>query len=84
MITRHILLLCRKEQLACCFNNTTVNVFDSNKELLEIFKDNSHNDFVRGLAWYKNDLFSCAWDGTVNKHIISSDYDNKNDKNNKD
>ncbi|EZA50092.1 hypothetical protein DMN91_006316 [Ooceraea biroi] len=74
----------KKDQLACCFNNTTVNVFDSYRELLEIYKDDGHSDFVRGLAWHKDDLFSCSWDGTVNKHVISSDDDTKSDKNNGD
>lgn len=62
----------RKEQLACCSNDTSVKVFDTYREMLPIFEDNSHDDFVQGLAWYKDDLFSCSWDGSVIKHVVFS------------
>lgn len=62
----------RKEQLACCFDDTFVKVFDAYREMLPLFEDNSHSDFVQGLAWYKDDLFSCSWDGSVIKHVVSS------------
>lgn len=67
--------LCRKEQLACCSDDTSVKVFDAYREMLPIFEDNSHDDFVRGLAWYKDDLYSCSWDGNVIKHVVSSSKD---------
>lgn len=68
----------RQEQLACCFDNTIVNVFDSSRQLVEIYKDdNSHSDFVRGLAWHNDVLYSCAWDGDVNKHTVPSDFSTK-------
>lgn len=68
--------LCRKEQLACCSDATSVKVFDTYREMLPVFEDNSHSDFVRGLAWYKDDLFSCSWDGNVIKHVVFSSKDN--------
>lgn len=68
----------KQEQLACCFDNTIVNVFDSSRQLVEIYKDdNSHSDFVRGLAWHNDVLYSCAWDGDVNKHTVPSDFSTK-------
>ncbi|KAL6429327.1 hypothetical protein ACFW04_008199 [Cataglyphis niger] len=65
----------RKEQLACCSNDTFVKVFDTYREMLPIFEDNSHSDFVQGLAWFKDDLFSCSWDGSVIKHVVFSSDD---------
>ncbi|KYQ50976.1 Methylosome protein 50 [Trachymyrmex zeteki] len=61
----------RKEQLACCFDNTLVKVLDTQKELMKIYEDNNHHDFVRGLAWCKDDLYSCSWDANVLKHIVN-------------
>ncbi|XP_012218216.1 methylosome protein WDR77 [Linepithema humile] len=66
----------KKDELACCSDDTSVKVFDSYKEMLPIFEDSSHSDFVRGLAWHKDGLFSCSWDGTVIKHVILSSNDN--------
>ncbi|KAL6255216.1 hypothetical protein P5V15_013554 [Pogonomyrmex californicus] len=63
----------RKEQLACCFDNTLVKVLDTHRELLQIYEDNSHNDFVRGLTWCKDDLYSCSWDANVIKHSSKND-----------
>ncbi|XP_036144115.1 methylosome protein 50-like isoform X2 [Monomorium pharaonis] len=40
----------RKDQLACCCDNETVKIFDSYREMLQVYEDSSHNDFVRGLA----------------------------------
>lgn len=64
-------LFSRKDQLACCSDNTSVKIFDTYRELLQIYEDNSHYDFVRGLAWYKDDLYSCAWDANVIKHTVN-------------
>ncbi|EFN72018.1 Methylosome protein 50 [Camponotus floridanus] len=66
----------RKEQLACCSDDTFVKVFDTYREMLPIFENNSHSDFVQGLAWYKDDLFSCSWDGSVIKHVVCSSDNN--------
>jgi len=64
-------LFSRKEQLACCSDSEIVKMFDSYREMLQIYENNSHCDFVRGLAWCKDDLFSCSWDGNVIKHIVN-------------
>ncbi|XP_077265189.1 methylosome protein WDR77 [Temnothorax americanus] len=61
----------RKEQLACCSDSTSVKIFDAHREMLQLFEDNRHCDFVRGLAWCKDDLYSCSWDGNVIKHIVN-------------
>jgi len=47
-----------------------VKVFDVHREM-QIYGDSSHCDFVRGLAWYKDDLYSCSWDENVTKHIVN-------------
>lgn len=60
----------RSEELACCADDTIVRVVDINKKFSSIYEDGSHRDFVRGLAWYKNELISCSWDNAVNKHTI--------------
>ncbi|KAL0126235.1 hypothetical protein PUN28_004986 [Cardiocondyla obscurior] len=61
----------RQEQLACCFDSEVIKIFDTNKEMLELYIFNDHSDFVRGLAWCKDDLYSCAWDGKVIKHVYT-------------
>lgn len=61
----------RKEQLACCFDSTSVKVFDACREMLQLYEDNSHSDFVRGLAWYEDDVYSCSWDANVFKHVVN-------------
>lgn len=38
-------------------------------------EDNEHTDYVRGLAWCKDDLFSCALDDNVIKRIVPSSDD---------
>ncbi|XP_031826177.1 methylosome protein WDR77 [Nomia melanderi] len=62
----------RSEELACCCDDTRVDVLDINNNFSSIYKNERHSDFVRGLAWYKDQLFSCSWDNTVSKHIIQS------------
>ncbi|XP_032685446.1 methylosome protein 50-like [Odontomachus brunneus] len=66
----------RKDLLACCFDNTSVKVLHVSKDVQVIMEDNEHTDFVRGLAWYKDDLFSCALDDNVIKRTVSFN-DNK-------
>ncbi|XP_020292904.1 methylosome protein 50-like isoform X2 [Pseudomyrmex gracilis] len=56
-------------QLACASYDTTVKVFDN--ELQIKLNDEQHSDFVTGLAWCKNYLYSCAWDGNLLKHEIA-------------
>ena len=62
----------RSEELACCCDDTIVEVLDINKEFSSVYKNEGHADFVRGLAWYKDELISCSWDNTVVKHAIHS------------
>ncbi|XP_076287392.1 methylosome protein WDR77 [Lasioglossum baleicum] len=62
----------RSEELACCADDTLVRVLDINRNFSSIYEDKSHYDFVRGLAWYKDELISCSWDNAVNKHTIHS------------
>ncbi|XP_078040859.1 methylosome protein WDR77 [Augochlora pura] len=62
----------RSGELACCCDDTLVQVLDINSNLSSIYENERHTDFVRGLAWYKDELFSCSWDNTVNKHTIHS------------
>ncbi|XP_033340350.2 methylosome protein WDR77 [Megalopta genalis] len=62
----------RSEELACCCDDILVQVLDINRNLSSIYENERHIDFVRGLAWYKDELFSCSWDNTVNKHTIHS------------
>lgn len=64
-------LFSRKDQLACCSDNTSVKIFDSYREMMQMYEDNSHCDFVRGLAWYKDNLYSCSWDANVIKHTVN-------------
>lgn len=45
-------------------------VLDILEEMHVIMEDNKHTDYVRGLAWHKDDLFSCAWDDNVFKRTI--------------
>ncbi|EFN88372.1 Methylosome protein 50 [Harpegnathos saltator] len=60
----------RKEQLACCFDSTCVKVLDVTDDMNLIIEDNQHTDYVRGLAWYKDNLFSCGWDDNVIKRVV--------------
>ncbi|XP_011171350.3 methylosome protein 50 [Solenopsis invicta] len=60
----------RKDQLACCSDNETVKVFDISREMFTVYEDSSHSDFVRGLTWFQSDLYSCAWDARVIKHVL--------------
>ncbi|XP_076619515.1 methylosome protein WDR77 [Colletes latitarsis] len=62
----------RSEDLACCCDNNFVQVLDINNNFSSIYKNEDHTDFVRGLSWYKDQLFSCSWDSTVLRHDIYS------------
>lgn len=57
-------------QLAGCCDSTDLKVFDLSKNCANIFENNTHTDFVRGLAWYNNDLITCSWDNTILRHSI--------------
>lgn len=60
-------------QLAGCCDATEVKVFDTSKTINNIFENNVHTDFVRGLAWHKNELLTCSWDNTIHRHSITSE-----------
>ncbi|XP_076646990.1 methylosome protein WDR77 isoform X2 [Halictus rubicundus] len=60
----------RSEEIACCCDDTLVRVLDINRNFSLIYENERHTDFVRGLAWYKDELVSCSWDNSVNKHTI--------------
>lgn len=60
----------RSEQLACCSDDTLVEVVDINSEFFTTYKNEDHTDFVRGLAWCGDMLYTCSWDNTVIKHKI--------------
>jgi len=60
-------------QLAACCDSTEVKVFHVNSDKVKIiFENNTHSDFVRGLAWHKNDLITCSWDNTVKRHSVQN------------
>ncbi|XP_006565157.2 methylosome protein 50 isoform X2 [Apis mellifera] len=57
-------------ELAACCNDVFVEVFDISNDLLLMYQDDHHTDFVRGLTWFNRYLYSCSWDNTVLKHTI--------------
>ncbi|KAG8039889.1 hypothetical protein G9C98_000618 [Cotesia typhae] len=58
--------------LAGCCDDTTVKVLDPTQHLSLIYQDLRHKDFVRGLAWRKDELLTCSWDDTILNHEILS------------
>ncbi|XP_013778203.1 methylosome protein 50-like [Limulus polyphemus] len=61
--------------LASCANEPDVVVMDvQNENSHIIYKDSSHEDFVRGLSWEpkNNRLYSCGWDKLVKSHLVSN------------
>ncbi|XP_043261819.1 methylosome protein 50-like [Colletes gigas] len=62
----------RSEDLACCCDDNFVHVLDVNNNFSSLYKNEDHTDFVRGLSWYKDQLFSCSWDSTVLRHDVYS------------
>lgn len=59
------------EELAVCSDDVLVEVFDINNQLLSLYEDCRHDDFVRGLTWFDRHLYSCSWDNVVLKHTVS-------------
>jgi len=59
--------------IATCADDAYVCISDvGNDEPSVIYKDNRHDDFVRGITWNsKNDLVSCGWDKKVIIHDTS-------------
>ncbi|KAI4489579.1 hypothetical protein M0802_011016 [Mischocyttarus mexicanus] len=60
----------RSNQIACCCDDVAIKVLDTNKDCNVIYEDTRHTDFVRGLAWYNDELLSCSWDDQILKHTI--------------
>ncbi|KAG0727120.1 Methylosome protein 50 [Chionoecetes opilio] len=62
----------RLSQFAVCGNDSRVVVVDSAEGSLKLrYEDNSHTDFVRGLAWQDAEtLISCGWDTNVIVHTV--------------
>ncbi|KAK0090999.1 hypothetical protein PV326_003889 [Microctonus aethiopoides] len=58
--------------LAGCCDDSVVKILDPMKELIELYKDTQHKDFVRDVAWQKDELLTCSWDDTVLKHNFPS------------
>ncbi|XP_014230482.1 methylosome protein 50-like [Trichogramma pretiosum] len=54
--------------LAGCCDSENIKVFDVDNSLEILYENESHDDFVRDLAWHKNDLLTCSWDFTVLRH----------------
>ncbi|XP_043270374.1 methylosome protein 50-like [Venturia canescens] len=60
----------RPHLLATCSDDTDLKVLDTNQHFATIYHDQRHNDFVRGITWFDENLLSCAWDNTVLRHIV--------------
>lgn len=45
-----------------------VNIADD--KATQIYKDTRHHDFVRGLSWSGEKLYTCGWDAMVTSHSI--------------
>lgn len=65
------------DKVAVCCDNTTLTVcnipVDDKAKI--IYRNNSHTNLVRGVAWDTNErkLHSVGWDGTVKSHNLPSD-----------
>lgn len=61
---------------ATCAEETSVRVFNMSADDPEqIYDDDTHEDFVRGLSWHpsSNKLYSCGWDSSIKSHSIETD-----------
>lgn len=67
----HRLKFSDSEKLAVCGDNTDVIVLSCNEgNLKPLYISQAHKDIVRGLAWWKDDLYSCGYDNKCLKHVI--------------
>lgn len=57
-------------QLAGCCDGNMVKMFDIDRNLVTIYEDDRHQDFVRGLAWHQNKLLTCSWDNSILNHSL--------------
>lgn len=63
-----------RDVLAACAESTEVKVFGfKNNTATEIYSDDRHQDFVRGIAWHQRDtsFYTCGWDKQVLHHVPS-------------
>lgn len=67
----HRLLFSTEDLLAACCDSTEVSVLKMSIELDVVYQNNDHDDFVRGLSWIKNELFTCGWDDKITRHVVS-------------
>lgn len=62
------------QKVAVCGDDTTVSVLNVMENRLEAsyVDNNSHNDFIRGLAWHplSRKLYTCSWDQSIKGHLI--------------
>jgi len=59
-----------RKRLAVTADDTLLKVVEvrSGGGVVEVYKDARHTDFVRGLAWKEDTLWSAGWDGKVFSH----------------
>jgi len=62
-------------RLASVSEDCTVAITDFELEPIIFYKDNRHNDFVRGLSWspVSGKLFSSGWDSQIFTHVPHTD-----------
>lgn len=59
------------DKLAVCGDTNDVLVLNCNESnLKQLYVSQEHNNIVRGLAWWKGDLYSCGYDVKCLKHVI--------------
>lgn len=61
--------------VAVCQDNSKISVLDFGGESpVEIFTNDSHGDFVRGLSWNQKhaSLWSCGWDSKIFSHHVAT------------
>ncbi|XP_011548475.3 methylosome protein 50 [Plutella xylostella] len=61
--------------VAVCCDNRIVSVYGISEDykLNLVYKDNRHNNYVRGMTWHSTDkqkLHTVGWDGAINTHFV--------------
>lgn len=58
-------------KLAVCGDNSEVIVLNcSENDFKPLYISHEHTDFVRGLTWWRDELYSCGYDGKCLKHCF--------------
>lgn len=57
-----------RKRLAVTADDTLLKVVEVRSGVVEVYKDDRHTDYVRGLAWKEDTLWSAGWDGKVFTH----------------